>query len=1030
MKKVFFVLILSLLILPIANCRPVSVRGHEKYPAKLTANGEIKVEYRFDNPPDSAKPSCFWWWFNSLVDKKGITRDLEEFKKKGMGGVVLVCSGNDYGVAEMPRGPVFLSPQWMELFRHTLREAARLGLEVGVNFGGGGWDMGGAWITPELNSRWFVQSELNLTGPKAFMGKLPLPDPRAGYKSPHYGNVNHYMTWPKEKMDYRISSVVAFRETKGASLGIERLKLLDAKSNRLDGSLFTPANTVMNVPLKPWTVANEDRPVATGDVVDLSSKLKGDGTLEWEVPSGEWTIITTGHVATGADVRCVLPEVGYVLEVDWLSRKATDLHFKNLGDLLLKEAGSHAGKTLKYFHTDSFEDGYPNWTDELISEFKKYRGYDPTPYMPVFAGRIVGDAEISDRFLYDYRKTIADCFADNSYGRFAELSHARGLKIQCEAAGPSWSGTVCMDGLKNLGRCDNPMGEFWADGIVNNGQNLVGKQTAAAAHIYGRKTASAEAFTGGGHWQQYPAMLKPIADRAFCEGINRLVFHTMTSTRPHDGLPGYEYGAGTHFNPNVTWWNQAAGPWLAYINRCQAMLQSGLFVADVLYYNGDWAPNLVEVKHVDPSLGKGYDYDVCNSEVLLTRLSVKDGRIVLPDGMSYRLLVLPDTKFMPAEVIKKIKVLAEAGAIIVGQKPERDPGLHNYPQCDTEVKKMAGYLWGDNTANRPFDNKVGKGHVITGIRLKDILLSGNLPPDFEAVETDSLTFIDYTHRTTHDAEIYFLANRNDRTERIKGIFRVHGRHPMLWNPVSGEKCQLCIFENHQGRTEIPIEFQPFESMFIVFPKVAPEKSPKNIKSFLNLKPVYELTGSWSIQFNKEWLYPLKGLGPEQVNGAFTFSTLQDWSKRPEESVHYYSGSATYKKIFTISDSALVHSTNIYLDLGSVRETAHVWLNGRDMGVLWCPPFRSDISGMLKNGENNLEIEVVNLWPNRLIGDVSLPMEQRKTRTNVITYKSNSPLLPSGLLGPVTLQTIKKSQPLKENYKIGDITYCNSKTSTD
>jgi hypothetical protein len=318
-----------------------------------------------------------------------------------------------------------------------------------------------------------------------------------------------------------------------------------------------------------------------------------------------------------------------------------------------------------------------------------------------------------------------------------------------------------MDGLKNLGRCDNPMGEFWVDGVVSNNQNLVGKQTATASHIYSRKTASAEAFTGGGHWQQYPAMLKPIADRAFCEGINRLVFHTMTSTRTQDGLPGYEYGAGTHFNPNVTWWNQAAGPWLSYINRCQAMLQSGLFVADVLYYNGDWAPNLVDVKHVDPSLGKGYDYDVCNAEVLLSRLSVKDGRIVLPDGMSYRLLVLPDSKFMPVEVIKKIKELVEAGATIVGPQPERDPGLHNYPQSDTEVKKLAAYLWGANTGNMPSDNKVGNGHVITGARLRDILLSGNLPADFEAIGTDTLSFIDYIHRTTPNAEIYFLANRKD-----------------------------------------------------------------------------------------------------------------------------------------------------------------------------------------------------------------------------------------------------------------------------
>jgi hypothetical protein len=1009
MKNAFYTVVVSLFTLfmqPLTYAQPVAMPVNKKYSANVSAKRELNIEHRFDAPPDSAKPSCFWWWFNSLVNKPGITRDLEEFKKKGMGGVVLVCSGNDYGVAEMPRGPVFLSTQWMKLFRYALDEAARLGLEVGVNFGGGGWDMGGAWIPPELNSRWFVQSEFNLTGPQLFAGKVPVPDPRSGYKAPHYGNVTHYMTWPKEKMDYRVNSVVAFQATQGSSLEMERLKLLDAKSNRLDGSLFTPAKTVMNAPLIPWVISSDDRPIAISDVIDLKPFLKADGTLEWKIPPGSWTIITTGHVATGADVRCVLPEVGYVLEVDWFSREATDLHFKNLGDTLLKEAGPHAGKTLKYFHTDSFEDGYPNWTDKMINEFKKYRGYDPTPFLPVFTGRIIGNAEISDRFLYDYRKTIADCFANNSYGRFAELSHNQGLGIQCEAAGPSWSGTVCMDGLKNLGRCDNPMGEFWIDGVVKNGQNLVGKQTATASHIYGRKTASAEAFTGGGHWQQYPAMLKPIADRAFCEGINRLVFHTMTSTRPEDGLPGYEYGAGTHFNPNVTWWNQAAGPWLSYINRCQAMLQSGLFVADVLYYNGDWAPNLVEVKHVDPSLGKGYDYDVCNAEVLLTRLSVKEGRIVLPDGMSYRLLVLPDSKFMPVEVIQKIKALVEAGATVVGQKPERDPGLHNFPQCDSVVKKAAAFLWGNRISNLSADKKVGKGHMITGMNLRDLLLSDNLPPDFEAIETDSLTFIDFIHRTTPEAEIYFLANRNDRTEHIRGIFRVRDSEPELWNPMTGEKQKLTGVEKLQGRITVPIEFQSYESMFIVFPKIARGNSQKSIKSFSNLKPFYELTGSWIIQFTKEWLYPLSGLNPDQANGMFTFSSLEDWSQRPEEAVHHYSGTATYKKIFSFDGSAIPQNTKTYLDLGSVRETARVWLNGEDLGVLWFSPFRTEVSGRLKSGANILEIEVVNLWPNRLIGDESLPEEQRKTRTNVITYKSKSPLLPSGLIGPVTLQIHK------------------------
>ena len=999
---------LFVLILPFfAYSQSVVKNDKNNNPIKRSDKKSTTPEQLFDVPPDSAKPSCFWWWFNSLVDKQGITRDLEEFKKKGMGGVTLVCTGNDYGVADMPRGPVFLSSQWLELYRYALEEAARLGLEVGVNFGGGGWSMGGAWIPPELNSRWFVQSELTILGPQSFSGKLPVPDPRAGYKPPFHGNVSHYMTWSKDKMDYRVNSIVAFKEIEGegAGLGEERMKLLDAKSNRLDGPYNVPAPEVMGVPLKPWKAYPDDKPIAIAGVVDLTSKVKDDGTLAWNVPLGKWTIITTGHVATGADVRCILPEVGYVLEIDWLNRAATDFHFKNLGEVLLKEAGPLAGKTLKYFVTDSFEDGYPNWTDNLLKEFKKYRGYDPTPYMPVFAGRIVGNAEISDRFLYDYRKTVADCFADNSLGRLAELSHPYGIKIQCEAAGPSWSGTVCMDGLKNLGRCDNPMGEFWnePEGVVRDGQNLVGKQTATASHIYGKKTASAEAFTGGSHWQQSPGILKPIADRAFCEGINRFVFHTMTSTRPKDGLPGYEYGAGTHFNPNVTWWQQAAEPWLSYVNRCQSLLQSGLFVGDVLYYNGDWAPNIVDLKHTDPSLGKGYDYDVCNAEVLLTRLSVKNGRVVLPDGMSYHLLSLPDIKAMPVEVINKIRELVEAGATVVGPKPERDPGLLNYPESDEHVKKTAGYLWGSINGITKKEGKIGKGRIIDGKTLREVLLSDGVLPDFEAVDTAGSAFIDFIHRTTPEAEIYFIANRNERIETIKTIFRVEGRKPELWDPVSGKKRTLPGFEIENGRTKISLEFKPYESMFIVFPKLASRTLAKNFKNFIHLKPVYELSGSWDVQFNKEWFYPTDGLNPEQANGMFTFNKLEDWSTRSEAAIKHYSGTAFYTKIFDISNLSVPDKKEVFLDLGSVKESVRVRLNGSDLGVVWCYPWHVEVSKVLKSGKNKLELEIVNLWPNRLIGDTSLPVEKRKTNTNVITYKPDSPLLPSGLIGPVTLQ---------------------------
>ena len=976
---------------------------------------------QFVSPPDSAKPSGYWWWFHGLMDKNGITRNLEEFKAKGMGGVMLVCTINGYGVSGMPPGPDFFSLEWRELYKHSLKEANRLGLELGVN-ACGGWSMGGPWITPENSGRWFLQSELTLTGPRKFSDTLPLPGTKDGYDSPPNGNVAGFINLPLEQADYRDTAVVAFQEPAGgAQLRDQRRKSLPAKSNRLDASCFLPAREAMDQTLIPWTALPDDHPIAPGKVIDLTSKLDSKGHLEWNVPTGTWTIVRTGHRMTGEKVNMALPG-GNGLEVDYFSSAAVDQHWEHFCRVLLEDAGPLVGKTLKYFATDSVESGYPNWTNQMLEQFKRYRGYDPKPFLPVFRGRLVGSAEISDRFLHDYRKTIADCGADHNYGHFAELCHACGLGLCAEAAGPSWSGTMCVDGLKNLGRCDMPQGEFWIDGLFfANGQNMVCKQTSSAAHVYGHKTASTESFTAtwGKHWGDSPSSLKPKADLAFCEGINRLVFHTMTGSRPQDGLPGYEYGAGTHFNNNVTWWNQAAGPWLSYVTRCQTMLQSGLFVADVLYYNGDWAPNRVEPKHVDPALGKGYDYDVCNAEVLLTRLSVKNGRLVLPDGMSYRLLVLPDTKRMPAEVIQKIDQLVNAGATVVGPRPESDPGLKGYPACDAIVRKTAGKLWGGINGQTIVENKVGQGRVIQGKRLREILLADGVRPDIE-VSGKPDAFIDFIHRATTDADYYFLANRNDRMEKVEVTFRQTGRQPELWNPVNGEQRDLPQFTSQDGQTSVPLEFERFGSMFIVFRKPA-----ANIKgsNFVRFKTIQKVEGPWTVGFDKDWLYPLDGMTGQEANGVFVFKTLDDWSKRPEPAIKYFSGTARYHAEFAVQKDVAV-GKRCWLDLGGVQVTASVRLNGVNLGVVWCDPWRVDVTKALNGGINQLDVEVVNRWPNRVIGDQikcgeykayqdpaayqNLPAGQRRTYTNVDMSREFKPLdkglLPSGLLGPVCIET--------------------------
>jgi hypothetical protein len=974
-------LLLTSLVVLLSSCRTKPLAGD--------------LEKNFVNPPDSVKPSCYWHWLNDNVDKEGITRDLEEFKAKGMGGATI------YPVAGegVPNGPKYLSPEWRELYKHALDEAERLGLEIGVNFGSG-WDMGGPWITKENSPRWFLQTEMKLAGPQRFSGALPLPGSMDGYDSKQYAW--NYSKDKLENLDYRDVAVVAFREPERARLGDgdARRKNLPAKSNRVDADVFTHPRAVMDPTLTPWSALPDDQPIAPGDVIDLTAKLGPGGKLDWDVPEGTWTIIRTGHRMTGAVVM-VPTEGGAGLEVDWLSRSALDQTWGHLGKIYLADAGRHVGKALKYFATDSFEDGYPNWTDSLLTEFIRYRGYDPMPYLPVLAGRLVGSAEMSERFLHDYRKTVADCMADNHYGHFARLTNARGMMTLCEAAGPSWSQTMCMDGLKNLGRVDMPMGEFWRDIFIIDNQNQVGKQTASAAHIYGRRTASAEAFTSFmPNWDNGPAPLKSVADRAFCEGINRFAFHGMTCTRPQDGKPGYEFYAGTHFNPNVTWWDQAAGPWLSYVNRCQAMLQSGLFVADVLYYNGDGAPNLVEPKHVDPSLGKGYDYDVCNAEVLLTRLSVKDGRLVLPDGMSYRLLVLPDNKRMPVEVARKIRDMVEAGATVVGPKPESDPGLKNYPACDAEVKKIATGVWGACDGQQVKQQTFGKGRVFWGMPLREILLADGVSPDFDH---SGDAFIDFIHRTADGTEIYFLANRKNQAETVDASFRVSGRQPELWDPVSGQQRDLPQFGSKNGCTIVPLEFEPDGSMFVVFRKETETRSRKTDETAANFpksKRQQEISGPWTVQFDPQWFYPTDGLSGDQAKGLVVFDKLDDWTQRPEPAIQYFSGTAVYRKTFELADPSAIQNpqSKVYLYLGTVKETAKVRLNGQDLGVVWCHPWRLEITGAIRPGENKLEIEVVNLWPNRLVGDSKLPEAQRRTRTNM-QAKS---VLSAGLLGPVQI----------------------------
>ncbi len=925
---------------------------------------ESTLETGWENPPNEARLRAYWWWLNGNVTKASITHDLEQMKAKGFGGAVIFDAngaaqeGND----PVPHGPAFFTPEWRELYKHTLREASRLGLEISLNIQSG-WNLGGPpdVVSQEDAGEKYVWSETKITGGTNLVIRLSQPKARDNF--------------------YRDTAVVAYR-IKNSPV---HAPLQNWKQKALQASL-EPFSTPDSSPLFaeiPATAGEQDADAA--DVSDLSAKLDRDGVLRWAAPAGEWQILRFGctigdhsYVSTSSDGWG-----GYAIDV--YSATAFQNYWNQIVEPLIADAGPLAGKTLKYLHTDSWEIELANWTPTLRGEFQKRHGYDLLPWLPVLAGRIVNSREESDRFLFDYRKTLGDLAIDNHYRLFRDNAHQHGIGIHPESGGPH---AVPIDAQRCLGWDDAPMSEFWAwswEHRIGDANRFFVKQPASAAHTCGRKFVFAEGFTDiGPHWQESIwSNLKPAFDKALCEGLNVLVWHAFVCSPDETGIPGQQYFAGTHLNPKVTWWEKSA-PFFSYLDRCQFLLQQGNFSADVLYYYGDHVPNFTQYKRSDPAhCEPGYDYDVITAEALIEHASVHDGKIFLPDGMNYRVLVLPGRDVISLPVLQKIFELVNAGATVIGPRPARGETLENIAATDAEVQKIAGELW---------DGKSGRGRVITGKTAREMLRADGVAPDCE-FQADSGDF-DYIHRTTGDAEIYFVASRTNLSARATVAFRVTGKAPELWNAVTGERKFAVAYEEKAGRTFLPLDFDPCGSWFVVFrePSVAHPAAAKS--NSLELNPVQEISGAWTVHFDPKWG------GPESAQ----FDSLVSWPTRPEAGIKFYSGTAVYEKTFDLSAGSRItnHESKLFLDLGGVRELAEVKVNGQSCGTLWCPPFRADVTAAVKPGENKLQIEVVDFWPNRIIGDASLPPAQRFTRTNIRKLTAKTPLEPAGLFGPVRL----------------------------
>ena len=864
---------------------------------------------------------------------------------------------------------------------------------------------------------------------------------------------------PPSKLLYKDILVQAIRNdsTKRDTLGIKYIgikSLMQSFGSRGIYPLFRLREDFETEPVNP---------LKRNDIIDVTEYVK-DGDLTWDVPDGNWTIIRYGMTCTGVKVSTA-SDGWDGLSMDHLNKDALMQYNKDVISKLIQTA-QNAGNSLKYIHTDSWEMGVANWTQGFEEKFKELRGYDLKPYLPVLTNRIVGSRDISNRFLRDFRRTVGDLVAE-FYRTFSDIAHQSGIGTHPESGGPH---SAPIDAIKTMGTNDIPMGEFWVRSNthrVTDAERLCVKQSASVAHIYGKQFVAAEGPTSiGPHWERPPKDCKNVFDRIFCSGINRIVWCTYVASPDEYGEPGNEFFAGTHLNRHVTWWKQSKA-FIDYLDRCSFMLSQGLFNADVLYYYGDDVPNFVFLKEEVTDLDFGYDWDKCSLDVLLNRVRIENGRIVLPDGMSYTLLVLPDEKAINLELLKKLEKFVQDGLVLIGPKPEKATGLTGYPKSDREVQKIADRLWGNMDGLRIKENSVGKGRVVWGMTPTAVLNSMGIQPDFGFSGIFSDSHLDYIHRSTSKEEIYFVVNRlarhgindtkyryltdlPDRYEEVVCKFRVTGKVPELWDPMTGEIKKIAVYKEENGYTYVPLHLNPEGSVFVVFKD---EKDTRHIEkiqkdgqgifpestlgaslfpifeciykdgltitrvtrpgtytlqwsdgtqsSFTEENPVGErsISSSLSLKFNKPW-------GPSE---PIKLNNLKSWTDFSNEKIKYYSGSADYTGTFNIGKTDITNK-KIYLDIGNVQEIAEVRINESFAGISWVAPFILDITGLIKEGVNELTITVVNSWANRLIGDSYLPREKRAARTNIVKFEGENKeelLRKSGLTSAVRIILINE-----------------------
>lgn len=933
----------------------------------------------FLDPPKVARPLTLWHWMNGLISKEGITADLESFKAAGLAGVQVFLVGGSEMAIDDPKNQI-MTDSWRELNKFAIKECARLGLDFGTHNSPGWSSTAYPTVTPQQSMQKVVCHQTLVSGGKQLKIELEVP---------------------KTNLDYYEDIAV-------------------------------------------YAVKNEFETVTLSNIVNLADKLTGN-TLSWDVPAGNWTIFRLGHTPMGSK-NGTAPLSGQGLEIDKLNPAALRDYWKTFPKKMIEDAGSEAGKSFVRFEIDSYEHGVQNWSTNFRQEFINRRGYDPTPFLLISEGKKVESVIHSERFRYDQRLTLRELFETNYFAEMQKLIHqVDGMELIIE---PYSTGKEQPFETSNAAAWgDLLMCEFWQKPTTWGWDSV--KPTSSAAHVWGKNLVAAEAFTGqpNSAWKVAPFTMKSTGDRAFAGGVNKLFFHSSAHQPWNNVFPGMTMGQwGTHFGRTQTWWAKGGQQWISYLSRCQYLLQAGIPVSDLLYLTYD---------RITPSPIEGYDCDTIGTNALLQRLKVKGNKLVLPNGVSYSALILPKgTKMLPA-LLEKVAEFVKSGATVIGAKPNASPSLENYPKCDDAVKSLADLVWGlDDQPHHTY----GKGNVYQ-LPVKEALERIKLHPDLAVKSHSGKQPLLWIHRMLNtEQQLYFLSNQEDVTINAKVSFRVTGMIPEFWDAYSG-KIENVVFANFGATaTEVEITLPPSGSIFVAFLKKA--KKTEFIKRFD--KPsalssvastlVSEKGNFYLLAANKGkyFVETTKGKTTEVTVSSLPEVAILDkdwnleffhWGKPSEklklaklvswvelsDELKYFSGTVSYKTTFDSPSTNSASSLRYLLDLGEVENIVKIIVNGKQVSTLWAPPFVQDISEFVHSGINTLELEVTNLWANRLIGDEEYPDDLewnkkslakipewvldgtgrkgpgRQTFTTYKFFKKGDKLLPSGLLGPVSLR---------------------------